>query len=386
MSELLAMALTYAARGWRVLPLHSVDEEGWCSCADAAECAKAGKHPRVYRWPRLATTDPAVIRQWWSEHPEPNVGLAAGRASGFFALDIDTQHGGEQSLAELERSHGCLPNTVEHRTGSGGRHLLFAYPDASRIGNSARRLGPGLDARGEGGQIVAPPRRNANGTYTSITTITAPADAPPWLIDLLIRGAPDETVRPRANRKRVPDCIPQGQRNVELTRLAGRMRMAGTPPEAIAAALDLINGQRCKPPLPGQEVEDIAESIGSYLPLPSLTVPRTFFRDPQLDGIARHVLRALCDYADHTGTVRRITIAKLAQASGHSEDAISSAIKRLDHAGRISVTRRHRIPNVYRIHKRLSAQISEEQHTTTTSHLIDRPAVTGSYEQAEAAS
>ena len=383
-SDLLAMALTYAARGWRVLPLHSVDEDGRCSCADAAHCAKAGKHPRVYNWPRAASTDPVVIKRWWSDHSDANVGLATGWASGFFALDLDVEHGGEQSLAELERRHGRLPTTAEHRTGSGGRHLLLAYPSKGHIGNSARGLGPGIDVRGQGGLIVAPPSRNANGVYAITTTTATLADAPAWLIALLTGGGGFQPPAPgRARRKRVPDSISRGERNIELTRLAGRMRMTGTPPEAIAAALLVINGKRCKSPLPQDEIQQIAQSIGSYIALPWLTAPRSFFCDPQLDGIARHVLRALCDYADHAGIVRRITIATLKRATGHSEDAISNAIKRLEHAGRISVVRRHKTPNVYSIHKVVSAQINDEQHATTHHTLIGRPALNGSYDQAQ---
>ncbi len=384
MSDLLAMALTHAARGWRVLPLHSVDEDGRCSCARAADCKQAGKHPHIRNWPRAATTDPVVIRRWWSDHPDANVGLATGRASGFFALDIDVQHGGEQSLAELERRHGHLPKTVEHRTGSGGRHLLFAYPSKGHIGNSAHGLGPGVDVRGQGGQIVAPPSRNANGVYAITTTTAALADAPAWLIALLTGGGSLQPPGPaRAKRKRVPESISQGERNTELTRLAGRMRMTGVPPEAIAAALTVINAQRCQPPLPKDEIQQIARSIGSYIPLPWLTAPRSYFCDSQLDGIARHVLRALCDYADPAGIVRRTTIATLKRATGHSEDAISSAIKRLERAGRISVVRQYRTPNVYTIHKVVSAQINDEQHATTHHTLIERPALTGSYEQAQ---
>ena len=46
MNELLKAALAYAERGWRVLPLHTVDEVGRCSCGNH-KCKSAGKHPRI---------------------------------------------------------------------------------------------------------------------------------------------------------------------------------------------------------------------------------------------------------------------------------------------------------------------------------------------------
>ncbi len=56
-------ALRYAERGWRVFPLHSVDEEGRCTCGEPecriilGERTDAGKHPRISGWPQAATND-----------------------------------------------------------------------------------------------------------------------------------------------------------------------------------------------------------------------------------------------------------------------------------------------------------------------------------------
>jgi hypothetical protein len=119
----------------------------------------------VPRGLRDATVDETVVRSWWER--EPNAGVAI-RCDNLVVLDIDP--GGEESLAELEQRLGKLPETREQATPRGGRHLLFAYPAGSGIGNSTRGLGrpKGIDIRGGGaGFIVAAPTTNGNGqAYT----------------------------------------------------------------------------------------------------------------------------------------------------------------------------------------------------------------------------
>jgi hypothetical protein len=63
-----------------------------------------------------------------------------------------------------------------------------------------------------------------------------------------------------------PDVIPEGQRDSTLAALAGSMRRKGFSAEAIAAALQIENERRCRPPLSHRDVERIAQSIGRYQP------------------------------------------------------------------------------------------------------------------------
>jgi hypothetical protein len=58
--------------------------------------------------------------------------------------------------------------------------------------------------------------------------------------------------------------IPNHTRNNSLASEAGKLRRLGLSPAAIAAALQVINTERCQPPLPAHEVEAIARSIGRY--------------------------------------------------------------------------------------------------------------------------
>ena len=108
-----------------------------------------------------ATDDPEEVGRDWAQWPGANVGIRTGAASGVFVLDVDSMEGhgtdGHGSLGALERENGPLPRTVEAVSPSGGRHLYFRYPDGSAVRNSASQIAPGIDVRGEGGMVLAPP-------------------------------------------------------------------------------------------------------------------------------------------------------------------------------------------------------------------------------------
>src|SRR4051794_35895839 len=112
-------ALRYAAHGWPVLPLHTPNRDGGCSCGGSA-CPKPGKHPRTRRGLRDATTDPAQIRAWWTRWPHANVALTTGR---LVIIDIDGP-AGRAALSALERAHAPLPVTLTATTRRGA-HLYF---------------------------------------------------------------------------------------------------------------------------------------------------------------------------------------------------------------------------------------------------------------------
>lgn len=181
----LEAALYYAARGWRVIPV-----------------IPRAKRPVLDRWTERATTDPDLIREWWGRWPDHGVGIVTGLESGIFVLDVDPQHGGDDTLADLEHEHGPLPDTIETITGGGGRHIIFQWPGWNP-GTAAGQLGPGLDIRAEGGFIVAPPTIHPNGrTYTwelehDPHDGLPPLDAPQWLLTLL-QPAERPTFEPHA--------------------------------------------------------------------------------------------------------------------------------------------------------------------------------------------
>jgi putative DNA primase/helicase len=272
-SPLLRAALHYAALGWPVVPLHSPDDGEGCSCG-RSDCRSVGKHPRTPHGLKDATTDTSTITAWWTTWPTANIGVLTGSESGLLVLDVDPRHDGDKSLADLEREHGSVGSTVVSRTGGGGLHLLFAFPtDGVSIRNRAA-IRPGLDVRGDGGYIVAPPSRHASGQCYSWQPAHEPeavplAPAPEWLLDIII-GEDKPTTPSPATPVGLTGQILEGARNDTLVSLGGSMRRKGMSGGAIAAALAEENRVRCDPPLPGKEVESIAASVSRYTPASTL--------------------------------------------------------------------------------------------------------------------
>jgi AAA domain-containing protein/bifunctional DNA primase/polymerase-like protein len=191
-------AVTYIRdRRWATIPLHFVQPDGSCSCRFAATDAdhqaggkSVGKHPLNKGWQSGAAMSLAdAFSIWGEEIPRANIGIRTGSASDIFVLDIDPDNGGMVSLGKMLHEQGALPSTYTVRTGSGGTHYYFLLPRAFRVTNGANRLlvqtyGPGLDIRGEGGQVVAAPSVSGKGAYTVLDE-SDPVAAPGWLLELL---------------------------------------------------------------------------------------------------------------------------------------------------------------------------------------------------------
>jgi Bifunctional DNA primase/polymerase, N-terminal len=160
-SPAIIAALTYAERGWSVFPCHGIHPRGWgietpyCTCNLNIVCEHPGKHPRCAHGVNDATCDPAIIRRWY---PNSNIAIATGAISGIFIIDIDPRNGGGVTLAQLEGEHGPFPRDAVVWTGGAGIHLYYAYPKTGGpIGNGGNVFGPGIDLKGNGGYVIAPP-------------------------------------------------------------------------------------------------------------------------------------------------------------------------------------------------------------------------------------
>ncbi len=154
-------ALSYAKSGFFVFP-----------------CRMDGK-PMSKKMLKEATKDAIVIRQWWADHPNAPIGLPTGICNYMFALDVDL-YDGTETLIKLQQERGQLPTTLCQRTKDGGYQYFFRYPGI-RVKNGNKKIGLGLDIRGDGGHVIVP---SSATTHRWISTEPI-ADAPNWLMALM---------------------------------------------------------------------------------------------------------------------------------------------------------------------------------------------------------
>jgi Bifunctional DNA primase/polymerase, N-terminal len=291
----------YARIGLRLLPVHWLDADGRCSCAEPIKASndaslvcrrgKPGKHPILYNWPNRASAHLDLIDRWLTRWPLCNWAVATGPESNLLVLDVDGPKG-ERSLVQLERQHGPLPDIYcQQWTGGarGGWQAFFAFPTGRQIGNSAGTLGPGLDTRGIHGYVLVPPSAtiSAYRWATDRNPWTLPPEPPPnWLTELLdvneavAAANPCNSIAQRAQAPAIAPSLagsdryllkaletelailagaPEGQRNAQLNESAFRLLRLADRLEPSAITHALISVARST----GLEDSEINETIAS---------------------------------------------------------------------------------------------------------------------------
>ena len=244
MVTLLNAALALASRGMHIFP-----------------CVPRDKRPATPNGLKDATIDVAKITAWWTAQPSCNIGVATGKASGIFVVDIDNEDA-ETEVAKLEKMHGELPRTVEAITPR-GRHLLYKWPDRE-IRNSASKIARGVDVRGEGGYVICAPSMHPSGKRYcwSVDSATGFAAAPEWLLSMITAPAPiAETSEVKVWAGIIAGGLMKGTRNDSLARVVGHRLGRHVDPEMVRDIALLIGAHSCKPPLPSSEVNRIVNSI-----------------------------------------------------------------------------------------------------------------------------
>lgn len=280
--ELLDAAIAYARLGMHVFPVHYITASRECGCGKS-DCKSPGKHPLTQHGLNDATTDEVVICQFWQRYPQANIAIRTGKKSGIVVIEDDPRHGGDESYQLLDREIGKIPLTVTAHSGGGGGHRYFRHP--GRVIKNRTSFRRGIDFRGDGGYIIAPPSNHMSGNeykwVPGLNPIEFPlGEIPPRLLDVLTAKTDksQESLLPSS----VDSAIPEGQRNDTLFRLACQL-FQHLSLEEVVIALSKANQLRCKPPLDDDEVEKIAKSAngqtssaqdwGDPCPLPSLDAP-----------------------------------------------------------------------------------------------------------------
>lgn len=249
----------YGDLGWALLPLQP-----------------RTKNAPLIKWRAEASCQPSDITTWADRWPMANVAVAC--RDQLVVIDVDPRHGGIEAVARLEEEHGVLPETPTVETGGGGLHYYFRPPAGVTLGNRTGALPEGIDIRGNGGYVVAPPSVHPDGGRYRWREARSPEDVglaqlPNWIIALVQQGgskamrSTGHVTEARAGKEPLADhedgLIPVGRRHVTLASLAGTMRRKGMSAAAIEAALLEESRRRCEVPLPEDEVRRIAADIGA---------------------------------------------------------------------------------------------------------------------------
>lgn len=184
-------AYEMAMRGWHVFPL-----------------APGSKVPaRGSAGQDDATCDVETVLEWWARRPDSNIGVHC-RPSGLYVVDLDVHSkdaNGMDTWRELAATHGHVPTTTV-RTAGGGYHLYYRAPDGVELKNTAGKLGPGVDTRGNG-YVVAPPSRVGGNAYVPCAPRRPLAVLPQWVVDAIDPPRPAPTPPPAYRPSNNPDAV-----------------------------------------------------------------------------------------------------------------------------------------------------------------------------------
>ena len=245
--EIVEAALRYAERGWAVFP---VSKE---------------KHPLTENGFKDASTDPNVIKEWFTHFSGANIGIATGQMSGGLVIidvDIDEDAGkyGNESLDDWCNENGCcFSETLTATTGRGGKHYYFqsSEPFGCKVGALKN-----VDIRGDGGYVVVPPSKHKNGCYykwddedAEIVSVQKDSDVEYFLHESF------KNQNGTTDSFEIPEEVGAGGRNDTLFKVASSYQARGFTDEEIIEAVKGYNLANCKPPLPDREVNTILKSV-----------------------------------------------------------------------------------------------------------------------------
>ena len=233
--ESLKYALNYAKLNFKVFPLKVNTKDG--------HICKS--------WKKEATTNETIIRNMWKE----NYNVAVVTGNGLMIIDVDVKNG-KDGLKSIEPFLDKFPKTFTVKTPNGGYHYWYLV---NKEVPCKVNLYDGIDIRGEGGYIIAPPSIVDNKSYEIINNhpIAAANDA---VYEFLYKEEYTKVSSIKSNE------ITAGSRNDTLFKIACSLHSKGICDEAILACLLKENEVRCNPSLLQDEVERIVNSVINRYP------------------------------------------------------------------------------------------------------------------------
>ncbi len=149
------------------------------------------------------------------------------------------------------------------------------YTIKAEKGELKGKLGPGIDIKGAGGQIVAPGSIHSSGALYQVETNEYIAEGPGWMVNVLLKSAAGEkpevvvdfqAVRDRKRAGLGGSTIVQGERNERLFKVGCALWGKGEVGSRaeLFQRLSEVNLERVSPPLESDEVWKIVESVSGY--------------------------------------------------------------------------------------------------------------------------
>jgi hypothetical protein len=222
------------------------------------------KAPFFKGWQESASSDLGQIEQLFGPLRYAAIGVRTGACSNLVVIDID-ERPKYSGLASFEQAGFEWPETIVAKTPSGGLHLYFRS-NGSAVKNSASVLAQGIDVRGEGGYIIAPPSLTVFGYYrwecSEELMLAGPSDIPVRYLDALNQVGQRTRVPQNSSTvsQNLLTPVGEGGRNVEMTRRCGFLLKKYNPTDAWQL-LSRINIRCCEPPLEERELGTIFRSI-----------------------------------------------------------------------------------------------------------------------------
>ena len=256
-TEMVNAATSYAMQGWHVIPVGGGTDR---------------KLPLIKNWTQEASTDADTIDGWWAEYPDANIGIATGPKSGFWVVDVDMKNGvdGLRSLQDRfgEDFEFDGKQYIVGQTATGGFQFLLQWDPALPVRNGQALL-PGVDIRGDGGQIVVAPSTRViagrevayqwNDRWLPISPITNWARA-------LVTALPSREAR-RLDVVAIMSGLSQGERDAELWRYACHLAGRGVPID-LSLSFMSVAAERCLPPFDAQVArEKVVRAYAEFAPI-----------------------------------------------------------------------------------------------------------------------
>lgn len=238
----LDQALYYAEKlGWSVIPVGE------------------NKKPLIEwkKYQRIKATKEEILK-WFTKYPNANIGVVTGKISNLVVIDIDPRHDG------TDKEFSGI-TTVKSKTGGGGWHYYFQYEEGIQ---NAANINPGIDVRGEGGYVIAPPSSHISGKKYEWVIPPSKTNSFAKLPDFVeewihTQKDPRESLNGKTRVSNLLNGVDEGKRNESAASVVGKLLKRFKEEEWEDEVWPLFQAwnKQNNPPLSEDELQTIYQSV-----------------------------------------------------------------------------------------------------------------------------